>query len=84
MVKQIPQIRPSGQVTRAFATWRPHRSQTTSPVLRGRPRPRLAVSVAMGQPGTNRFDAVGDLGDVGIGCDLPGRRGSERIVQPLQ
>lgn len=67
VVKQIPQMAPSGQVTRIFAAIRPHRSHRCPPSDRGRPRvPRLVV---VKDPRPDGFVGVSEADDVfpGVG-----------------
>ena len=58
-VKQAPQIAPSGQCTRIFATLFWHRSHCLSPTLRGRPRFLCGSSVSIVGRGTRaRIDLL--------------------------
>ena len=68
VVKQIPQMAPSGQVTRIFAAIRPHRSHRWSPSDRG--RPRVPGLVVVKDPGPDGFVGVSEPDDV-----LPGGGG---------
>lgn len=68
MVKQGPQMAPSGQRTRIFATKLRQRSQRRMPALRGRPRPRSSV-IVLGPVNASSDRAVGlDKGNLGGGA----------------
>jgi hypothetical protein len=62
VVKQIPHIGPSGQVTRIFAAKRPHRAHRWSPWDRG--RPRVPGLVVVNDPGPDGFVGVSEPDDV--------------------
>jgi hypothetical protein len=67
VVKQIPQMAPSGQVTRIFAAMRPQRAHRCSPSDRG--RPRVPVLVVVKDPCPDGFVGVSEPDDILPGSD---------------
>jgi hypothetical protein len=73
IVKQVPQILPSGQLARCLPAAREHLSQVNAPVVRGRPRTasrELMSAVIADYPGSFGPDGLVQVHDVGVGGDL--------------